>query len=212
MSGLPVLLKDGRFGAYVQLGEDEEREKAPRRKPEKPPGPVDINAASAKELATLPGIGPGLAKAIIAGRPFASAADLERVPRLRAQTVETFTPLVVVGTGKPKASAGAVTEAPADKANGKPKRASLLKEMTKEGMDLPTALQLLSLPRVLGAHPEDGEEVRAGVGRYGPYVVHNRKFVSLKAPDSVLEVELPRALALIKEKPTGEGVVRRARF
>ena len=205
VSGLPVLLKDGRFGAYVQLGEDEEREKAPRRKPEKPPGPVDINAASAKELATLPGIGPGLAKAIIAGRPFASAADLERVPRLRAQTVETLTPLVVVGTGKPKASAGAVTEAPADKANGKPKRASLLKEMTKEGMDLPTALQLLSLPRVLGAHPEDGEEVRAGVGRYGPYVVHNRKFVSLKAPDSVLEVELPRALALIKEKPDRRG-------
>ena len=70
---------------------------------------------------------------------------------------------------------------------------------------MPTALQLLSLPRVLGAHPEDGEEVRAGVGRYGPYVVHNRKFVSLKAPDSVLEVELPRALALIKEAPTRRG-------
>ena len=54
---------------------------------------------------------------------------------------------------------------------------------------------------MLGAHPEDGEEVRASVGRYGPYVVHKRKFVSLKAPDSVLEVDLPRALALIKEAP-----------
>ena len=69
MSGLPVLLKEGRFGAYVQLGEDEKREKTPRRKPEKPAGPVDINAAPAKELAMLPGIGPGLAKSIIAGRP-----------------------------------------------------------------------------------------------------------------------------------------------
>ena len=77
--------------------------------------------------------------------------------------------------------------------------------MTKEGMDLETALQLLSLPRLLGSHPDDGEEVRAGVGRYGPYVVHNRKFVSLKAPDSVLEVDLPRALALIKEAPTRRG-------
>ena len=205
VSGLPVLLKEGRFGAYVQLGEDEKREKTPRRKPEKPAGPVDINAAPAKELAMLPGIGPGLAKAIIAGRPFASAADLARVPRMRAQTVETLTPLVVVGTGKPKASAESVTKEQAGKANGKPKRASLLKEMAKEGMDLPTALQLLSLPRVLGVHPEDGEEVRAGVGRYGPYVVHNRKFVSLKAPDSVLEVELPRALTLIKEAPDRRG-------
>ena len=68
-------------------------------------------------------------------------------------------------------------------------------------MDLETALQLLSLPRLLGTHPDDGEEVLAGVGRYGPYVVHNRKFVSLKAPDNVLEVDLPRALAMIKEAP-----------
>jgi DNA topoisomerase-1 len=73
--------------------------------------------------------------------------------------------------------------------------------MAKEVVDLDTALRLLRLPRLLGTHPEDGEEVRAGVGRYGPYVVHNRKFVSLKAPDHVLEVDLARALALIKEAP-----------
>ena len=78
---------------------------------------------------------------------------------------------------------------------------SLLEGMTKEEMDLETALQLLSLPRLLGTHPDDGEEVLAGVGRYGPYVVHNRKFVSLKAPDNVLEVDLPRALAMIEEAP-----------
>ena len=100
---------------------------------------------------------------------------------------------------------GAYVQLGEDHANGKgkkkPKRASLIDGMTKEGMDLPTALQLLSLPRVLGAHPDDGEEVRAGVGRYGPYVVHNGKFVSLKPPDNVLKVDLPRALALIKAAP-----------
>lgn len=199
-SGLPVLVKDGRFGAYVQLGEDGARVEKPRT----PPGPVDINTATARELATLPGIGPGLAKGIIAGRPYASAAELERVPRLSAKGVEKLRPLVVAGKGKPKAA-----DAPAEKAKsrseGKPKRASLLEGMTIEGMDLETALQLLSLPRDLGTHPEDGEAVRAGVGRYGPYVVHNRKFVSLKAPDNVLEVDLPRALALIKEAPTQRG-------
>ncbi|MYH60927.1 MAG: type I DNA topoisomerase [Caldilineaceae bacterium SB0675_bin_29] len=200
VSGQPVLVKDGRFGAYVQLGEDGARVEKPRT----PPGPVDINTATARELATLPGIGPGLAKGIIAGRPYASAAELERVPRLSAKGVEKLRPLVVAGKGKPKAA-----DAPAEKAKsrseGKPKRASLLEGMTIEGMDLETALQLLSLPRDLGTHPEDGEAVRAGVGRYGPYVVHNRKFVSLKAPDNVLEVDLPRALALIKEAPTQRG-------
>ena len=202
VSGQPVLVKDGRYGAYVQLGEDGER--APRGKPDKPAGPVDINTASAKELATLPGIGPGLAKGIIAGRPYTSAAELERVPRLSAKTIEALMPLVVAGKGKPKA-ADASAEETKNRSGGKPKRASLLEGMTMEGMDLETALQLLSLPRVLGTHPDDGEEVRAGVGRYGPYVVHNRKFVSLKAPDNVLEVDLPRALTLIKQAPTRRG-------
>ena len=201
-SGQPVLVKDGRYGAYVQLGEDGER--APRGKPDKPAGPVDINGATARELATLPGIGPGLAKGIIAGRPYASAAELERVPRMRAKIVETLTPLVVAGKGKPKAASASAAKRQS-RSDGKPKRVSLLKGMTMEGMDLQTALRLLSLPRLLGTHPEDGEEVRAGVGRYGPYVVHNRKFVSLKAPDSVLEVDLPRALALIKEAPDRRG-------
>ena len=201
-SGQPILVKDGRYGAYVQLGEDGER--APRGKPDKPAGPVDINGATARELATLPGIGPGLAKGIMAGRPYASAAELERVPRLSAKAVETLTPLVVAGKGKPKAASASAAKRQS-RSDGKPKRVSLLKGMTMEGMDLQTALQLLSLPRLLSTHPEDGEEVHAGVGRYGPYVVHNRKFVSLKAPDDVLEVDLPRALALIKEAPTRRG-------
>ncbi len=103
---------------------------------------------------------------------------------------------------------GAYVQLGEDGANGirnkrdkKPKRVSLLKGMTKEEMNLATALKLLSLPRVLGIHPEDGEEVRAGVGRYGPYIVHNTKFISLKPPDNILEIELPRALELIRAAP-----------
>ena len=210
VSGLPVLLKDGPYGAYVQLGEDEERKKTPRRngkgerkksRSSSSPGPVDINTVSAKELATLPGIGPGRARAIIASRPYASVADLRRVPRLGAQTIDALASLVAVGTAKPKTSVRTLSGETEGKSNGKPKRVSLLKGMTKEGMDLPTALQLLNLPRLLGSHPEDDEEVRAGVGRYGPYVVHKGKFVSLKTPDNVLEVDLPRALALINAAP-----------
>ncbi|SMO69307.1 type I DNA topoisomerase [Gracilimonas mengyeensis] len=84
--------------------------------------------------------------------------------------------------------------------NKKPKRVSLLKDMKPEDVDLDLALQLLELPRKLGEHPEDGKVVKAGVGRYGPYVVHDGKFKSIPKSDSVLDIELDRAVELLKQK------------
>ena len=85
----------------------------------------------------------------------------------------------------------------------KPKRASLPKGMTIEDVDLDAALSLLELPRDLGVHPETGKPVRAGIGRYGPYVVHEKDFRSLKAEDDVLTVELDRAMELLSEPKRG---------
>ncbi len=82
----------------------------------------------------------------------------------------------------------------------KPRRVSLLKNMKPENMDLETALKLLALPRLLGQHPDTGKEVKAGIGRFGPYVVHDGVFQSLKRDDDVLEIDLDRALELLKEK------------
>ncbi len=90
----------------------------------------------------------------------------------------------------------------------KPKRVSLLKGMDPASVDLELALKLLSLPRSLGVHPETGKEVRAGVGRYGPFIVHDGKFVSLKPPDNVLEVTLERALELLAAAPAKGGSKR----
>ncbi|MFN8488858.1 MAG: type I DNA topoisomerase [Caldilineaceae bacterium] len=91
----------------------------------------------------------------------------------------------------------------------KPKRASLLKGMDPNQVDLNLALQLLNLPRTLGEHPETGKVVKAGVGKFGPYVVHGDTFASLKAPDSVLDIELDRALEVIEaaaaRKASGGG-------
>ena len=84
--------------------------------------------------------------------------------------------------------------------NKKPKRVSLLKGMSPEDVDLNMALKLLSLPRSLGNHPETGKEVKAGVGRYGPFVVHDGQFKSLTKDDNVLTVGLDRAVELIKQK------------
>ena len=85
----------------------------------------------------------------------------------------------------------------------KPKRASLPKDVTPEGVDLDTALRLLSLPRLLGEHPDKGGEVRAGIGRYGPFVVHEGEFRSLHAGDDVYSVGLERALELLAEPKRG---------
>ena len=84
--------------------------------------------------------------------------------------------------------------------NKKPLRASLLKGMKPADVDMDLALRLLELPRKLGDHPETGKDVRAGVGRYGPFVVHDGTFASLHKADNVLDVTLDRGLELLAKK------------
>jgi DNA topoisomerase-1 len=82
----------------------------------------------------------------------------------------------------------------------KPKRAGLPKDNAPDEIDLARALALLSLPREVGRHPEDGEPIRAGLGRFGPYVQHGKIYASLDAPEEVFSVGLNRAVTLIAEK------------
>jgi len=88
-------------------------------------------------------------------------------------------------------------------ANGggeKPKRAGLPKGTDAATVDLQLALKLLSLPREIGKHPEDGQPIIAGIGRFGPYVLHNKTYANLKDRDEVFTVGLNRAVTLIAEK------------
>ncbi|QUD88193.1 type I DNA topoisomerase [Phenylobacterium montanum] len=87
----------------------------------------------------------------------------------------------------------------------KPKRASLPKDWPPAGMDLEKALRLLSLPREVGAHPDDGGMILAGIGRYGPYVQHNGTYANLPTADEVFEVGLNRAVTVLAEKRAGGG-------
>ncbi|MFS8038430.1 type I DNA topoisomerase [Xanthobacter sp. AM11] len=88
----------------------------------------------------------------------------------------------------------------------KPKRSSLPKGMAPADVDLETALKLLALPREVGKHPEDGEPILAGIGRYGAYVQHGRTYANIEDGDDILAVGLNRAVALIAEKQSkGRG-------
>jgi len=85
----------------------------------------------------------------------------------------------------------------------KPKRASLPKDWPPPAVDLDKALRLLRLPREVGAHPEDGQPILAGIGRYGPYVQHNGTYASLGSADEVFDVGLNRAVTVLDEKRSG---------
>jgi DNA topoisomerase I len=82
----------------------------------------------------------------------------------------------------------------------KPKRASLPKSIAPEDVDLDRALALLALPREVGRHPEDGEPIRAGIGRFGPYVQHGKIYANLETGNEVFNIGLNRAVTLIAEK------------
>ncbi len=81
----------------------------------------------------------------------------------------------------------------------KPRRASIPKDKDIDEVTVEDAAKYLSVPRVLGKHPETGEEITAGIGRFGPFIVHDGDFRSLKT-DDVYTIELPRALEILAEE------------
>lgn len=88
----------------------------------------------------------------------------------------------------------------------KPPRASLPKGWELAELDLEKALMLLSLPREVGKHPEDGELVEAGIGRYGPYVKHGRVYANLPEVEEVFTIGMNRAVEeLAKKASRGRG-------
>jgi DNA topoisomerase-1 len=85
------------------------------------------------------------------------------------------------------------------------KRASLPQGWTPEGLTLERALKLLTLPRDIGPHPEDGEMMRANIGRFGPYVQHLKTYANLADVEEVFEIQANRAVALLAEKLAGNA-------
>lgn len=142
--------------------------------------------------------------------------DAEQVEILLKQKIEgpdkvglhpdTGEPIyILIGAYGPYVQLGDATEA-----NPKPKRASLPKGLSPEDITLEAAVGLLALPRTLGQHPDTGAPIKASLGRFGPYVVHDqgkegKDYRSLKASDDVLSVTLDRALELLAEEKGGRG-------
>ena len=91
----------------------------------------------------------------------------------------------------------------------KPRNVSLLKGMEPDDVDLAVALKLLSLPRTLGDHPENGQPVTAQTGRFGPYLKCGDETRSLPFDISPLDVMLPQALELLAQPKAKRGAGQR---
>ncbi len=180
-------LKFGRFGAFIGCSTYPEcRYTRPLGAPE--PGEGEV-LDGPKELGKDPGTGLVVTLRIGPYGPYVQLGGEETQPEAEEPATESKT--------QKKA---------AKKKAPKPKRASLPKGTDPSSVDLERALKLLSLPREVGMHPEFGEMIYAGIGRFGPYLKVGPTYYSLKE-DDVLEVGLNRAVTVIAEskKKPGRG-------
>jgi DNA topoisomerase-1 len=171
-SRLPVRVRIGRYGPFLQMGESSEE--GPRASLPDDLAPADLTLE--KALALL--------KAKAQG------------PRSLGTEPATGVPVYVMhGRFGAYVQLG---ETPERGASEKPRRASLGRDFTEDSITLSEALKLLSLPRDLGA-AADGETIVANVGRFGPYVKHGPEFRSLDAGDDVYTISLERAKELLAQ-------------
>jgi DNA topoisomerase-1 len=134
-------------------------------------------------------------------RPLAVESDAEATPPETALGMDP-------GTGLPvtlkKGPYGHYVQLGEGNGDFKPKRVALPRSLKPGEIDLETALRLLALPRELGRHPETGEAIVAGIGRFGAYIKHGATFKSLGADDDVLTIGLNRAVVLLAEPSSAQ--------
>jgi DNA topoisomerase-1 len=173
LEGLPGSVRIGKFGPYVEIQDGDTTLTASI--PENV-APADLTADDVRRLVKAKAEGPD----VLGAHP------------------ETGEPIFVI-TGR----FGPYVQLGEPKDGEKPRRASLPKGVAAEAATIEMAVQLLSLPRTLGQHPETGEAIRAGIGRFGPFVVHQNDFRSLTPEDDVYTVGLDRALELLAQPKRG---------
>ncbi|HEX4913501.1 MAG TPA: type I DNA topoisomerase [Vicinamibacterales bacterium] len=171
-SNLPVRVRIGRYGPFLQLGS--QNDGGPRASLPDDLAPADLTLEKAIQLLKAKAQGP---------------KALGTDPNSGQQVY------VMHGRFGAYVQLG---ETPEDRDAEKPRRASLGRDYTEETITLDAALRLLSLPRELGKG-DDGEPILANLGRFGPYVKHGSEFRSLEDSDDVYTVSFERAKELLAQ-------------
>ena len=193
-------LKFGRFGSFIGCSKYPTcRYTRPLGAPE--PGEGSIALDGPKDLGTDPVSGLKITLRVGPYGPYVQVGG-EIAPPPPPPPTEPVT----ADPAAPLATDSAAAAAPPKKAKRKkkvdvpkPKRASIPKGVDPATVDLALALKILSLPREVGGHPETGEIILAGIGRFGPYLKMGDRYQSLKGDDDVLEIGLNRAVVVLAE-------------
>ena len=182
-SGEEVRVRIGRFGPFVQVAEG-----GPGKTASLPDdiAPADLTVEKALELVRAKAEGPRTL-----------GVDPETGQNVYVMNGRYGAYVQLGETAEPAPKAKKVKGEAAAKAP-KPKRASLQSGMSEATVSLDEALKLLSLPRVLGVHPDDNEPISTNFGRFGPYVKHGDDFRSLESEDDVFGISFDAALALLR--------------
>ncbi|MBI9116009.1 type I DNA topoisomerase [Sanguibacter suaedae] len=195
--GEGITLRVGRYGPYIEdtAAEVEEGQNPPRASVPDDVAPDELTVAKARELLETQGDG----DIVLGEDPSTGTTIVAKAGRYGPYVTE----LLPEPEFEEGLSAAALKRAKA--ALPKPRTASLLKTMSLQTVTLDDALQLLSLPRVVGTDPETGTEITAQNGRYGPYLKRGTDSRTLPSEEAMFTVTLEEALAIYAQPKRGRG-------
>lgn len=199
-------LKLGKFGAFI--GCSNYNDGCKFTKPlVVPDGEEDAEAAALANEPKVLGEEPGTGRTVSLRRgPYGPYVQIDPPPdtaEAEAERMKEYDADIEAWKEAKKVAKAAGEKAPRKPPKPKapkPKRQGLPKGLAPADVDLEKALSLLALPRDVGEHPETGKMIRAGIGRFGPFVQHDGKFASLQKDDDVMHIGMNRAMELIAIK------------
>ena len=196
-------LKLGKFGAFIGCSNYPEcKFTKPLVVPDKD-GEEDSEAAALANEPKILGEEPGTGRTVSLRRgPYGPYVQIDPAPEETVDLTQYEKDIAAweIAKKEAKAEGKKAPKKPKKPTAPKPKRQGLPKGLTPADVDLEKALSLLALPRDVGEHPETGKMIKAGIGRFGPFVQHDGKFASLQKDDDVMHIGMNRAMELIALK------------
>ena len=199
-------LKLGKFGAFIGCSNYDKGCKF--TKPlVVPDGEEDAESAALANEPKVLGEEPGTGRTVSLRRgPYGPYVQIDPPPdtaEAEAERMKEYDAAIEAWKEAKKVAKAAGEKAPRKPPKPKapkPKRQGLPKGLSPSDVDLEKALSLLALPRDIGEHPETGKMIKAGIGRFGPFVQHDGKYASIPKDEDVMSIGMNRAVDLIAEK------------
>ncbi|MDY5160358.1 type I DNA topoisomerase [Actinotignum urinale] len=180
-----IVVRNGRYGPYLEINDGEKRVSIPQGM-----APDELTEEAAKEL---------IEKSASDGRELGVDPESQHTVLVKTGRFGPYVTEIIPEGEVTYTATGRVSKKPP-----KPRTASLLKTMSPETVTLEDALQLLRLPRVIG-QGEDGVDITAHNGRYGPYIVHGKDTRSLENEEQIFSLTLDEAKEVLSQPKRRRG-------